>query len=321
MLQVFRVAGIPVRVDVSWLLVFALISWSLATGYVPRVLPELGSGAAWLHGAAAAALLFACVLVHELSHALVALHHGVRVSTIRLHVFGGECELESEPSTPLAEAVVTLMGPLTSLLLAAASYSFGHAVTDVPWALALTGYLAAVNLILGLFNLAPALPLDGGRLLRAILWWWSGSQLSATRWAAGAGSLFGMGLIALGGVRLAGGELVGGAWFVVIGLVLVRAARSSLALARMRDRLAPVRIADVMTPLATTVDALASPSRDVAVAPDASAWQGYLTLDRTGAGRLAVIEAGRLVGVVSHRDLQHALAAEDFRADRQRRAA
>ena len=100
MLQILRVAGIPVRMDFSWLLVFALISWSLAAGYFPRVLPELSAGAVWLHAVAAAALLFVSVFLHELFHALVAVQQGVRVRGIRLHMFGGVSELESEPPSP-----------------------------------------------------------------------------------------------------------------------------------------------------------------------------------------------------------------------------
>src|SRR5262245_53418884 len=117
MLQVFRVAGIPVRVDFSWLFVFALISWSLASGFVPHVLPELTPVATWLHAVAAAALLFVSVFLHELSHSLVALRQGVGVLEIRLHVFGGTSELETEPPTPSAEFVIAVVGPLTSFVL------------------------------------------------------------------------------------------------------------------------------------------------------------------------------------------------------------
>jgi Zn-dependent protease len=229
MLQVFRVAGIPVRVDFGWLLVFALVSWSLAAGYFPRVLPELSNGAIWLHAVVAAALLFVSVFLHELFHALVALQHGMRVRSIRLHVFGGVSELEAEPPSPMAELRIAAVGPLVSLVIAAFCYGFGRLVAGVPWAVALTGYLAAVNLILGLFNLVPGFPLDGGRLLRAMLWWWSGRHAWATRWASRTGVAFGVLLVALGLARALGGEMLGGLWFVLIGLFLQQAARASLA--------------------------------------------------------------------------------------------
>jgi Zn-dependent protease len=321
MLQVFRLAGIPVRVDVSWLLVFALIGWSLADGSFPRVLPDLTPAAAWLHAVAAAVLLFVSVMLHELAHAVMARRHGVRVSGIRLHVFGGVSELESEPPTPRAELLVAVVGPATSFAIAALCYGLGHAVGGRPWALALTGYLAVVNLVLALFNLVPGFPLDGGRLLRAMLWWWGGQQGWATRWAGRTGSLFAVALVALGIVRALAGETIGGAWFILIGLLLYQAASSTLELARVREHLGPLPVTHAMTPLVTGVDALTGVGRDDAVSPEASAWEAYVTLGRTGAARLAVVDKGRPVGVVSGRDLRQAVALEHLRADVSRRAA
>jgi Zn-dependent protease len=321
MLQVVRVAGIPVRVDVSWFLVFALISWSLAAGYFPHVLPGLSPGAAWLQGIAASVLLFLSVLAHELSHALMARHHGVRVNGIRLHVFGGVSELQSEPPSPRAEFHIAAVGPLASFAIAALCYGLGRAVADVPWAIALTGYLAAVNLVLGLFNLVPGFPLDGGRLLRAMLWWWSGGQAWATRWASRVGAVFALTLVGLGIVRAIGGEPVGGVWFVLLGLFLYQAARASAELARLRESLERVAVADVMTPLTTAVEGLAPLGGDDAVAPEASAWTAYLALSRRGVRRVAVVDGGRLVGVVSHADLQNARAADGLHAAAGRRAA
>jgi Zn-dependent protease len=271
MLQVFRLAGIPVRVDVSWLLVFALIAWSLADGYFPRVLPDLTPAAAWLHAVAAAACLFLSVLLHELAHAVVARRHGVGVGGIRLHVFGGVSELEPEPPTPRAELLIAAVGPAASFAIAALCYLLGHAAGGLPWALALTGYLAVVNLILAFFNLVPGFPLDGGRLLRAMLWWWSGRKAWATQWASRTGALFAVALVALGIVRALGGEVVGGVWFVLIGLFLHRAASSTLAFARVRERLGQLPVAHAMTPLASGVDALEGPGRADAVSPD-SRW-------------------------------------------------
>jgi Zn-dependent protease len=370
MLQIFRVAGIPVRVDASWLLVFGLISWSLASGYFPYVLPDVTRGAAWLHAITAAILLFASVFLHELSHALVARHHGVRVSGIRLHVFGGVSELESEPPTPRAEFLIAAVGPLTSFVIGALCYGLGRALADVPWLAALTGYLAAVNLIVGLFNLVPGFPLDGGRLLRAMLWGWSGQLGWATRWASRAGSLFAFLLIALGAVRAVGGEMVGGLWFILIGMFLYQAARSSEETTGLHDRLEHLRVADVMTPRSMTVDA-ATPLRamlgddcgrrlaafpvvrddhlvgflpwrrmseriadgvtagdamvpirsDDVVAPDSSAWLAFLKTGRNRAGRVAVVDGGRLVGTVSRDDLEKAARLQRLRADVGRRAA
>jgi Zn-dependent protease len=322
MLQVARVAGIPVRVDVSWFLVFALLSWSLAAGYFPHVLPGLSPRAAWLQGIAASALLFLSVLLHELAHAVVARHHGVRVNGIRLHVFGGVSELQTEPPSPRAEFAIAAVGPLASFAIAAIFYGLGRAVAHVPWAIALTGYLAVVNLVLGLFNLVPGFPLDGGRLLRAMLWWWSGGQGWATRWASRVGAAFALMLVGLGIVRAIGGEALGGVWFVLLGLFLYQAARASADIARLRERLEPMVVADVMTPLTTAVEGLAPLGRDDAVVSGASAWTAYLALSRRGAPRIAVVDDGRLVGVVTHADLlRNVLAADDVQAPAGRRAA
>lgn len=223
MLQIFRVAGIPVRVDASWLLVFALI-WFL---------PDLTPAAAWLDAATAAALLFASVFLHELSHVVVARGNGMGVGSIRLHVFGGVSELPAAP--PRAEFLIAAVGPLTSFAIAAVCYGLGRTLAGNAWAAALTGYLTAINLIVGLVNLVPGLPLDGGRLLRAMLWRWSGRVEWATRWAGRAGSLFAVFLIGLGALRAAVGELTGGLWFIVIGLFLRHAARASVETASPRD--------------------------------------------------------------------------------------
>jgi Zn-dependent protease len=305
MLQIFRVAGIPVRVDPSWLIVFGLISWSLAAGYFPHVLPEVTTAAAWAHGVVAALLLFVSVFLHELSHALVAIEHGVPVSGIRLHVFGGVSELEAEPPTPRAELLIAIVGPLTSFVIAALCYGVGRALDGPPWVSALTGYLAAVNFLVAIFNLAPGFPLDGGRLLRAMLWWASGRQSWATLWASRAGSAFAFVMIAVGLLRALRGEIIGGLWFAFIGLFLHQAARASRELVVIRERLEPLRVADVMSPVEAPV-AEAPPARD-AVTPDASAWNAFLKLGRGAGAQVPVVAGGRLVGIVSRRDLQDAL--------------
>ena len=305
MLQVFRVAGIPVRVDLSWLVVFGLISWSLAAGYFPHVLPEVSTGMAWLQGVVGALLLFVSVFLHELSHALVALEHGVPVRSIRLHVFGGVSEMDAEPPTPRAEFLIAAVGPLTSFAIAGLCYGLGQAMAARPWVGALTGYLAAVNFIVGIFNLVPGFPLDGGRLLRALLWWGSGRQDWATLWASRAGSVFALGLMVLGSVRALTGEMVGGLWFVFIGLFLHQAARASRDLIGIRARLEPLRVADVMSPAMEAT----LPARPAdGVPPQASAWQAFLKLGRAEHGRVPVIEQGRVVGIVSRRDIRDALA-------------
>jgi len=305
MLQVLRVAGIPVRVDASWLLVFGLIAWSLAAGYFPQVLPGSNAATAWVQGVVAALLLFVSVFLHELSHALVAREHDVPVSGIRLHVFGGVSELEAEPPTPRAELLIAIVGPLTSFVIAGLCFGLGRAVTGPPWVAALTGYLAGVNFLIGVFNLAPGFPLDGGRLLRAMLWWASGRQEWATLWASRAGSAFAFFLIGIGLLRALRGEIIGGLWFAFIGLFLHQAARASRQLSVIRQRLEPLRVAEVMSPVEAS--ALSLPERD-AVTPEASAWAAFLKLGHSERDAVPVLASGRLVGVVSRRDLQTVLS-------------
>ena len=317
MLQAFRVAGIPIRVDASWLLIFGLISWSLAAGYFPRVVPDSSTGVAWLHGVLAAVLLFVSVLLHELSHALVALEHGVPVAGIRLHIFGGVSELEAEPSTPRAEMLIAIVGPLTSFVLAGVCWGIGPLVAGSPWLAALTGYLAGVNLIVGLFNLVPGFPLDGGRLLRAMLWAWSGRIGWATRWPTRAGSAFAFALVGLGVLRALGGELLGGLWFTLIGLFLYQAARSSEQLEHIRARLAPLRAGEVMTPATAATTAPLAERVDA----QASAWEAFLKLGHSRAGQIPVVSHDRLVGVIGRRDIQAALDAGPAAADVTGRAA
>jgi Zn-dependent protease len=314
-MELFRVRGIPVRLDFGWLLIFALISWSLASGYFPHALPSRTPAAYWVQGLLAALLLFTSVLLHELAHALVALAHGVPVGGITLHIFGGVSQLESEPETPRAELLIALVGPLTSFAIAGLAYGLEGLLAGPSWADALVGYLAAVNLVVGIFNLVPAFPLDGGRVLRAALWAWRGQPDWATRVASAVGAGFGLLMIVLGVARAMSGELLGGLWLALIGLFVHQAARSSSALLRVRARLERLRVDEVMSPPTTP------PAGEHAVSPRDSAWQAFQSITRSGRGRVAVVEGGALVGVVTQRDLQHVLVGDGRGADVTRRAA
>jgi Zn-dependent protease len=328
-IELFRVRGIPVRIDAGWLLIFGFVTWSLAASYFPHVLPARSPAAYWLHGVLAALLLFVSIFLHELSHALAALDQGVPVSGITLHVFGGVSQLDAEPPTPRSEVLIAVVGPLTSFAIAGLCLAADRLLEGSAAFKALAGYLVAINLVVGVFNLVPGFPLDGGRVLRATLWWWTGRLDSATRIASRCGSLVAMLLVALGALRAVAGDLVGGLWLVLVGLFLHQAARSSLELMRVRMRLEPLRVEDVMTraPLiadlvAPLAEAGAALRAEQIVRPGDSAWAAFLKLGRTRSGRVAVVDGQALVGVVTHRDLQGALAADDVgRADAARRAA
>ena len=330
MIELFRIRGIPVRIDAGWLLIFGLVTWSLAAGYFPHVLPARSAATYWLHGVLAALLLFGSVFLHELAHALAAVDQDVPVGGITLHVFGGVSQLDAEPPTPRAEVLIAIVGPLTSFAIAGLCLVADRTVEGPPAFHALVGYLAAINLMVGVFNLVPGFPLDGGRILRAALWWWSGRLAHATRIASHCGSAVALLLIALGAARALSGDLIGGLWLTLLGLFLHQTARSSWELMRVRARLETLRVQDVMTraplmadlvaPLAEAGGALRG---DQVVRPQDSAWSAFLKLGRTRDAHVLVVEGHALVGVVTDRDLQGALATAggNETADAARRAA
>jgi Zn-dependent protease len=316
-MQLFRVRGIPVRIDFGWLLIVVFIAWTLASGYFPHVLPSLSPTAYWIQGLTAALLLFASVLLHELAHALVAVRHGIPVGGITLHIFGGVSQLDSEPETPRAELLIAIVGPLASFAIAGVAHGVGRLFSGPSWPDALAGYLGAVNVVVGVFNLVPAFPLDGGRVLRAALWAWTGRLEAATRIATRIGSALALVMIAAGIVRAVTGDVVAGLWLALIGLFLQQASRSSYALMHVRVRLAALPAEHVMNTAPAVLESMGPgiPGAEQAVSPRDSAWQAFLKIARNGRGRVAVVDRGVLVGVISQRDLQDVVTAErDTRA-------
>ncbi|HEV8120737.1 MAG TPA: site-2 protease family protein, partial [Candidatus Polarisedimenticolia bacterium] len=250
-----RLGGIRVVVDPTWVFVFVLMVISLGGSYLPTVAPRLDPAVAWLLGLLAAVLLFASVLVHELSHALLAQRAGIQVPRIRLFLFGGVSEMAAEPHEPRAEARIAAAGPLTSLVLALVAGLLAAPFREGTGAHAILEYLSLSNLLLGLFNLLPGLPLDGGRILRAWLWSRHGNLLRATRTAGRAGAFLGYAFLLLGLIAIAREEWLQGIWLGVLGLFLQRAAGASYETALLRDMLSGVRVSSVMT-------------RDVITVPD-----------------------------------------------------
>jgi Zn-dependent protease/predicted transcriptional regulator len=283
----FRVRGIPVRAHPSWLLILALLTWNLAVGYFPQVLPDLPVGALWIKGLVAALLLFASVLLHELAHSIAALQYGIAVSSITLHIFGGVSQLEREPTRPGAEFVIAVVGPLTSFAIALVLALAGAVLTVGPGARATMHYLVFVNVLLGLFNLIPGFPLDGGRVLRAILWRIKGNLGWATRVAARTGSVFAAILIGLGILRAFSGELIGGLWFILIGLFLRQSAESSYQQLVLRGGLSPYSVRDVMARTVMSVPAEAT----VAEVVDDFFWKHHVS-------SFPVVDDGRVVGIL-----------------------
>jgi len=214
--------GFEVRVDASWLLIAFLITWSLAVGVFPNELPGLLTGTYWWMGIAGALGLFGSIVIHEFSHSIVARHYGVPMKGITLFIFGGVAEMEEEPPNPKTEFLMAIAGPLASVAIGGVFYAIG-AAARTSWPiefLAVVGYLSSTNWLLAVFNMIPAFPLDGGRVLRAALWQRSGNLVRATRTAAFAGSSFGTLLIVGGVLQLLWGNFVGAVWWFLLGMFL-----------------------------------------------------------------------------------------------------
>lgn len=249
-LRIARLAGFDIKIDASWLLIAALIVWSLATGYFAQEFP--GSGQETLIPMAVIAMLglFASLILHELAHALVARQFGVPTTGITLFLFGGVAELASEPTKPKDEFYISIVGPLASLFLALLFWTSAHLASELmswPLSAAILSYLAIINLVLALFNLVPAFPLDGGRVFRALLWARSGDLMRATRQAVSVSSIFSWLLFVLGLSNLFLGGSVMGLWPVLIGLFLLAVARGAYQRLESDTALAGRTVGDLLT--------------------------------------------------------------------------
>lgn len=225
--DLFSVFGFKIRLDVSWFVVAVLVTWSLAAAAFPEMAPDLSTTTYWIMGVVGALGLFASVVAHELSHATVARYYGVDMRGITLFIFGGVAEMTDEPPHPKAEFWVAIAGPIASVVIGLLFLAVG--LVGMPGsARTVIGYLGVINIALAVFNMIPAFPLDGGRILRSILWQWKDSLRQATRITSTIGSGFGMVLIGFGVLRLiAWGDFVGGMWMALIGLFVRNAAQMS----------------------------------------------------------------------------------------------
>ncbi len=223
-LPIARIFGIPVGLDYSWFLIFVLLTWSLGTSYFPDALPGRPVAVYVGLGAVAALLLFASVLLHELGHAVVAMHYAIPVRRITLFIFGGVAQIGGEPPTARVEFWIALAGPVVSAALAAVFRAAGAAVPVPSAPAALARYLASVNFLLAVFNLVPGFPLDGGLIFRAILWATMRNFRRATLAAASVGRAIAFGFILLGAAQIFAGNVAGGVWIAFIGWFLDSAA-------------------------------------------------------------------------------------------------
>ncbi|HYN69065.1 MAG TPA: site-2 protease family protein [Candidatus Eisenbacteria bacterium] len=297
-LRLFRISGIEVRVHVSWLVIFALITWSLGDQYYPQLVPGISTEGALLLGAISAILLFVSVLIHELAHSLVARSRGVGAHSITLFIFGGVSTLSTDAPKASTEFVIAIVGPLTSFVLAGLAYVVAAAVTEVRTA-AVFSYVALINILLGAFNLIPGFPLDGGRVLRAIVWRATNSRRRGLEVAVALGQIVGYGFIIWGVLRVFSADVLGGIWIAAIGWFLQSAGASNLQSVRLEEGLRGVKVRDVLRPDTTAV----TPDTTVA-----DLIEDYLLPGNRRA--VPAVSDGRLVGIVSLSDLRSVASSE-----------
>lgn len=295
-LPLFRLFGFQVKLDLSWLLIALLITWTLAAGLFPQSYPGLSREMYWWMGITGAAGIFFSIVFHEFSHSLVARHYGLNIRGITLFIFGGIAEMEKEPATPKSEFMIAIAGPLASFLLAFVFYQVHLLATANEWSVFIIGvtyYLAYLNTILAIFNLVPAFPLDGGRMLRAALWAWKKNLRSATRIASQIGSGFGLVMMILGVLWVLQGIFIAGMWWFLIGVFLRVTAAASFKQVLLQEALQDQPIRRFMTSQPLTVPPSLSIEQLV---------QDYIY--RHHFKMFPVIENSRLLGCITTREVK-----------------
>lgn len=291
-LRIGTIMGIPLRLHYSWFIIFGLITWSLSSYYFPEVAPDLPVASYWLKGAFASLLLFASVAFHELAHSYVALRHRLKIVSITLFIFGGVAQMKGEPSNPKAEFQIALAGPLSSFFLSL--IFFFLSLSTLSGLSPLFHYLARINLILGLFNLIPGFPMDGGRVLRSFLWNQKKDYIYATQKAAGVGKKIALFFIFFGLFSFFMG-FPGGIWFLLIGWFVYTAAQSSYQQVTLQEALAGIKVKEVMVHL----DDLVSLSPGLSVK---EAVNDYFL--RYGYGGFPVMDNDKFMGMVTLKEIK-----------------
>jgi Zn-dependent protease/CBS domain-containing protein len=291
-LRIGRIGPIEIYIHVTWLVIFGLLVYWLKTGYIAESAPDLRATTGWVIAVASAVLLFASVLAHELSHSFVGLRYGLPIRKITLFIFGGVAHMEEEPKRPGVEFRMALAGPLASIVIATAAGLIRFVLFDFPEDSA-TGlvlqYVTYANAMLAFFNLVPGFPLDGGRVLRSVLWKITGNFVKATRAAAIAGRVFGLTLVFVGVTMSVAVEAPGFLWLVFIGTFIERLAFfGSYRTIKMAEG---AKVGEVMT-------------RDVKTMPgETSLEEAAREYFITGFNAYPVRENGRITGILSRSDI------------------
>jgi Zn-dependent protease/CBS domain-containing protein len=358
-IPLFSLFGFKVSIDISWFILAVLITWSLADGLFPYYFKGFSTTTYWWMGAAGALGLFMSIVFHEFFHSIVARGFGMPMKGITLFIFGGVSELGEEPNSPSKEFLVAVVGPLSSVLLSGILLLVNMAGNAVGWPApvgAVVVYLAWLNLVLAGFNMIPAFPLDGGRILRSILWAAKKNLRWATRIASGFGEAFGFFLIIVGVISFISGNFIGGLWYFLIGLFIRNASQSSYQQLLIRKALSGEPVSYFMKPQPVTVPSSASvadlvenyfykyhykmfpvsddghvegcvTTREVrnlpkeqwqqhkvneietpcsdknTISPDSDAMKALSQMNATGNSRLMVVEGGKLVGIITLKDM------------------
>ncbi|HBH11810.1 MAG: Peptidase M50 [Clostridiales bacterium 38_11] len=245
-----KIKGIEIEINLSWLVIFGLITFMMATNFFPQNYPELSSIMGWILGSIIAVLMLLSILLHELSHSIVSIKQGIDVKKITLFIFGGIAQMDKEPDNPIQELKIALAGPAMSLLLFVIFTLIFNLLTYLrveSYIIAPLIYVSSVNLIIVLFNMVPAFPLDGGRVLRALIWHFQGSLLKATRITSSLGKIFGYLLVFLGLYVVFMGNALNGIWFVFIGWFIKQLSESSYQNTVMTDLFTKIKVSTFMS--------------------------------------------------------------------------
>lgn len=255
-ISLFKIWGFEIKINLSWLILAALVTWSLAKGLFPEYYKDLSAASYWWMGAAGAVGLFISIILHELSHSLVARKAGMTIKGITLFIFGGVSEMEDDPPDSRTEFIMAAAGPLASLLISIVMFLLDYWGQKTGWPVEVNGvvsYLAWINILLAVFNLMPAFPLDGGRVLRSILWKWKKDLRWATNISAQVGSAFGIMMIVLGVIFIFRGNFIGGMWWLMIGVFLHSAAQMSFQQLVAKEIFHAEKVKDLMVKNPLTV--------------------------------------------------------------------
>lgn len=302
-ITLFKLLGFEVHIDASWLIIAALIAWSLAAGLFPSMYKGLSSATYWWMGIAGTLSLFVSIVFHELCHSLVARKFGLPMKGITLFIFGGVAEMDEEPENAKVEFLMAIAGPASSILLGFVFLAVDQLGIAAGWPVSVNGvlaYLMFINFLLAGFNLLPAFPLDGGRVLRSALWKWKDNLGWATHIASQIGSGFGIALMIVGGINLLFfGNIIGGIWWALIGMFLKSASQASYRQIIIRRALEGEKVKSLMKKEVVTVP----PGISVEELVEEYVYKYHFKM-------FPVVEDGRLAGCITTRQLKEIPRAE-----------